>query len=68
MDLDASSLEYALETLGAVLEARGLRYEIVAVGGSALMLMGLISRPTKDLDVLATVLTSFGVEDADRQL
>ncbi len=55
MDIDSRLLEEALGTLGEVLEARGLRYEIVAVGGSALMLLGLVDRPTRDLDALALV-------------
>ena len=55
MDLDGLTLDEALRTLGEVLEARGLTYEIVAIGGSALMLLGLIGRPTRDLDALALV-------------
>lgn len=53
--LDEDSVERALEMLGSLLEQRGLEYEIVVVGGSALLLMGIIRRPTKDLDVLAVV-------------
>jgi hypothetical protein len=37
MDMDRALLERALETLGSVLERRGLRFELVAVGGSTLM-------------------------------
>ena len=55
MDIDGWRLDEALRTLGEVLEARGLTYEIVAIGGSALMLLGLISRPARDLDALALV-------------
>jgi hypothetical protein len=55
MDIDGRYLDEALRTLGEVLEARGLTYEIVAIGGSALMLLGLINRPTRDLDALALV-------------
>ncbi len=55
MDIDRQCLDEALITLGEVLEARALKYEIVAVGGSALMLLGLLSRPTRDLDALALV-------------
>ena len=54
-DMNAAILEQALEALGAVLAERGLRYELVAVGGSSLMLLGLLARPTKDLDVVARV-------------
>ena len=48
-------LEEALQTLGAVLEQRGLAFEVVVVGGSSLMLLGLINRPTQDLDLAALV-------------
>lgn len=55
MEMDRGLLERALETLGAVLEERGLQYELVAVGGSSLLLLGLTSRPTRDLDLVARV-------------
>lgn len=42
----------ALGTLGALLAERGLHYELYAVGGGALQLLGLIVRPTKDIDLL----------------
>jgi hypothetical protein len=48
-------LEDALDTLGAVLEARDLQYSLVAVGGGSLLLLGLLQRPTKDLDIVALV-------------
>lgn len=53
MEVDA--LEHALELLGRLLAERGANYEIVVVGGSALLLLGIIQRPTNDLDVLAIV-------------
>jgi len=55
MSLDQSLLDRALETLGAVLEEREHSFELVAVGGSSLLLLGIIRRPTKDLDVVALV-------------
>ena len=55
LDLDAESLPRALEALGDVLASRNVRYEVVAVGGSALLLLGLINRATRDLDVLGLV-------------
>ena len=55
MYLEDDTIERTLETLGRVLEARGRTYEIVVVGGSALLLLGIIHRPTKDLDVIALV-------------
>lgn len=51
--LGLQNLEEALETLGAVLEGRGLSHGILVVGGSSLLLLGLIDRPTADLDVIA---------------
>ena len=46
-------LEAALAALGELLAARGVRYELVLVGGGNLILRGLITRPTtKDLDIL----------------
>ncbi len=53
--LAAQTLPRALDTLGELLESRGLRYELVAVGGSALVLLGLIQRATRDLDALALI-------------
>jgi len=34
------------------LAARGLHLEAIIVGGAALSLLGVVSRPTKDCDVL----------------
>lgn len=48
-------LEEALATLGAVLAERRLRYELVAIGGGVLLLIGFLDRATKDLDVVALV-------------
>lgn len=48
-------LETALAALSETLAARRLAYELVAVGGSGLLLLGLISRPTRDLDIVAIV-------------
>jgi len=45
--------EAALTTLGKVLASRGTRYEVVVGGGGALSIMGLITRPTKDIDIVA---------------
>jgi len=48
-------MEQALEALGEVLEHRGVSCDVVVIGGGALQLLGLITRPTKDLDVVAFV-------------
>ena len=53
--LEPATLEAALHALGEVLEARRLAYDVVAAGGSSLMLLGLLERPTRDLDVVALV-------------
>jgi hypothetical protein len=53
--LDSESLPRALTLLGGVLRQRGLSYDVVAAGGSALMLLGLLARPTRDLDVVALI-------------
>ena len=53
MKIDLSSLESALEVLGQLLADRRLYYEVVAIGGGGLLLLGLIDRTTKDLDVVA---------------
>ena len=46
-------LDQALRVLGRLLTARGERYELVAVGGGGLRLLGLITRVTQDIDVIA---------------
>lgn len=51
-DLDGSSLHAAFGALGDVLASRGYAYELVVVGGAALLLRGAVSRPTKDGDVV----------------
>ncbi len=42
-----------LSALAEQLAARDKYYELVVVGGSALLALGIISRPTKDVDVVA---------------
>ncbi len=49
---EVEGLEQALRSLGAVLESRALSYEVLVVGGSSLLLLGVITRPTADLDVV----------------
>jgi hypothetical protein len=50
--MDRSALEVALNALGALLTSRGHRYEVVLIGGGNLLLRGIITRPTKDGDLL----------------
>jgi hypothetical protein len=53
--LGRSRLEEALQILGARLLARGMEYDLVAIGGGSLLLRQLGIRPTQDLDVIAVV-------------
>lgn len=46
------ALEEALRSLGAVLRERQTPYRLLVVGGSSLLLLRLIDRPTGDLDVI----------------
>jgi hypothetical protein len=46
-------LEGALTLLGQLLQDRGQRFAVVAIGGGGLLLIGLIDRPTRDLDLVA---------------
>jgi hypothetical protein len=55
VELERGLLERALRALGDVLGARGHRYDLVAIGGSGLLLLELGVRPTKDLDVIALI-------------
>ena len=51
--MNSSTLNGALEVLGSYLSDKGLKYELAAIGGGALLLLGRIIRPTKDLDIVA---------------
>lgn len=53
-ELDRDTLTEALYALGQVLQVRGHSYEVVLVGGANLLLRGIVSRPTKDADLLGT--------------
>ncbi len=53
--MEITHLREALETLGAILADRGQHYDIVVIGGGALLLLGLIDRPTKDLDIVSRI-------------
>jgi Nucleotidyltransferase of unknown function (DUF6036) len=45
-----------IEAFDSHLAAFGLRFEAVVIGGSALALLGVIARQTRDFDILAPVL------------
>ena len=51
----SESFDGPLSSLGELLSDRGLRYELLAIGGGALQLLGLITRPTRDIDVIGLV-------------
>jgi hypothetical protein len=53
--LNPAVLDDALHALGTVLASRGAAFEIVSVGGSSLLLLGLTSRVTRDLDIVAVI-------------
>jgi hypothetical protein len=50
--MDRTGLDGALAALGDVLAYRGEAYEVVLVGGGDLVLRGIISRSTKDADII----------------
>lgn len=52
--ISSESLDQAFSTLGAFLEdAKGAAENLVLIGGSALLALGLVSRTTKDADIMA---------------
>lgn len=51
--VSAEATNRLLSALGDQLSVVGAAYELVVIGGSALLALGLISRPTRDVDVLA---------------
>lgn len=59
MEINSMTLDQALDVLGRLLADRGHHYEVVAIGGGSLLLLGQMERTTKDLDLVALV-------DADR--
>jgi hypothetical protein len=59
-----ANLDQALEALAAQLAAKGKRRELVVIGGSGLIALRLIERPTRDVDVVALV-GEHGLESAD---
>jgi hypothetical protein len=51
----SQAADQLLDALGAQLAARDESYTLAVVGGSALLALGLVSRTTKDVDILAIV-------------
>lgn len=50
---DKEGAEQLLSALGEQLAAVGQRYELVVIGGSGLLALGVIERSTRDVDLLA---------------
>lgn len=53
MAIDQNRVEVALAALGEQLQLAGERLELVVIGGSGLLALGLIDRTTRDIDVVA---------------
>lgn len=49
----STDIRRALQLVGELLAADGLRHDIVILGGAALNLLGLVERATIDVDILA---------------
>lgn len=50
--LERDRLDEALATLGALVEERAERIGVLVVGGGSLLLLGVVERPTADVDVV----------------
>ena len=59
-------IEQALKALNTELSKADRRFELYACGGAALRLMGIISRDTSDIDVIAEELDPALVAAKDR--
>jgi len=63
-DITKDRADELLQALGEQLGARGERYELVVIGGSALLALGLVERTTKDVDIVA-LRSDAGLDSAD---
>jgi len=62
--LAPETLQQALDALAGFLEADGAKPEtLVVIGGSALITLGIVSRTTKDVDIMAGVDPERGLVD-----
>jgi hypothetical protein len=52
-DITRDRADELLQALGEQLAVRGEHYELVVIGGSALLALGLVERTTKDVDIVA---------------
>lgn len=48
----AEAMDRLLHALSEQLSLGGHRYDLIVIGGSALLALGLVSRPTQDIDVV----------------
>lgn len=55
-----SEIEHALTVLANLLGEDGHTFELVVIGGAALNVLGFVSRPTKDVDILGLRLYAEG--------
>jgi hypothetical protein len=54
IQLDSAAFtDRVLSALGEQLSLTGHRYDLIVIGGSALLALGLVTRPTQDVDVVA---------------
>lgn len=51
--IDAQVEQQLLSALAEQLAARGERYELVVIGGAALLALGFVQRTTRDVDIVA---------------
>lgn len=63
--LEQEAIDEALASLGALLEERGQAIGVLVIGGGGLLLLGLIQRPTADVDVVGFA-TPSGYVKAER--
>jgi hypothetical protein len=63
-DITPESSDVLLSALGEQLAARSERFELVVIGGSALLALGLVERTTKDVDIVA-IRSGGDLESAD---
>jgi len=52
-DITPNSIDVFLGALEEQLAVRGERFELVVIGGSALLALGLVERTTRDVDIVA---------------
>jgi hypothetical protein len=63
-DITPDSAEQILGALGEQLAVNAERFELVVIGGSALLALGLVERATKDVDIVA-LRSGDGLDSAD---